>query len=167
LHDGVVSFVQSHRDWAPLVICLLSFGESLAFVSLVVPATVILVGIGGLIGASGVPFWPNWVAAALGAFLGDWLSFWLGRHYSLAIASMWPLSRRPALLRRGAAFFHRWGTPGIFLGRFFGPLRSIVPLTAGICGMRWLPFQIANIASALIWAAGVLLPGSLAAHLLL
>ena len=48
----------------------------------------------------------------------------------------------------------------VFLGRFFGPLRSIVPLVAGLCGMPQLSFQLANIASALVWATGVLAPGS-------
>ena len=55
--------------------------------------------------------------------------------------------------------FERWGAIGVFGGRFFGPLRCIMPLIAGICGMRQLPFQIANVASALIWATGVLSPG--------
>ena len=37
------------------------------------------------------------------------------------------------------------GQLGVFVGRFFGPLRSIMPLVAGICAMRQVPFQIANI----------------------
>jgi membrane protein DedA with SNARE-associated domain len=157
--DVLLSFVRHHQAWAPAIVFALAFGESLAFVSLLLPATAILLGVGGLIGATGVEFWPIWCAAALGAAFGDWLSYWLGARYSYAIAHIWPLSRDPELLPRGEAFFRKWGTLGVFVGRFFGPLRSIVPLAAGICGMRQLPFQIANLTSAVIWATGVLAPG--------
>jgi len=139
----------------------LAFGESLAFVSLLLPATAILFGLGGLIGASGIGFWPIWFAAALGAILGDTVSYWLGYHYHHAIARMWPLSRNPELLPKGEVFFRKWGTAGVFLGRFFGPLRSAVPLVAGICEMPRGRFQFANVTSALVWATGILAPGTL------
>jgi membrane protein DedA with SNARE-associated domain len=160
--DTILSFAQQHQGWAPLIVFVLAFGESLAFVSLILPATAILFGIGGLIGAAGIGLWPIWCAAAGGAVLGDWLSYWLGRRYNYAIARVWPLSRHPDLLPRGQVLFQRWGIFGVFIGRFFGPLRSAMPLIAGICEMRQLPFQIANITSAAVWATGVLTPGIVA-----
>ena len=137
LLDAVLGFVKEHESLAAPIVFVLAFGKSLAFVSLLLPATVILFGIGGLIGATGIAFWPIWLAATLGATLGDWLSYWLGYHYKYEIAGLWPLSRRPDLLPRGEAFFRRWGIAGIFFGRFFGPLRSAVPLVAGICAMHF------------------------------
>ena len=86
--------------------------------SLLLPATVILLALGALIGESGIAFWPIWAAAAVGAFFGDWLSYWIGYHYQDRVAHMWPLSRNPQLLARGHAFFERWGVLGIFIGRF-------------------------------------------------
>jgi membrane protein DedA with SNARE-associated domain len=154
-----LEFIRIHAAWAPWIVFLLAFGESLAFISLLLPATVILLGVGGFIGAAGISFWPIWMAAVLGAIGGDWLSYWLGYHYKDAIARLWPLSRYPALLPRGHAVFEKWGAIGVFGGRFFGPLRCVMPLIAGICGMRQLPFQLANVASALIWATGILTPG--------
>ncbi|MDR3534869.1 MAG: DedA family protein [Acetobacteraceae bacterium] len=139
----------------------LAFGESLAFVSFLLPATVILFALGGVIGAAGLPFWPLWASAAAGAILGDWLSYWLGYHYQDAIRQIWPLSRHPDLLARGERVFHRWGVVGVFLGRFLGPLRATVPLVAGIFRMPALPFQLANVTSGMIWAAGILTPGVL------
>lgn len=167
LPEWVLGFVSNHKSWAPLVVFMLAFGESLAFISLVLPATVILLGAGGLLGAADIGFWPIWTAAVLGAASGDWLSYWLGYHYKDALGRVWPLSRHPGLLPRGRAFFKRWGTLGVFLGRFFGPLRSAVPLVAGMCAMPQLAFQVANIASALVRATGVLAPGTLAIRWLL
>jgi hypothetical protein len=57
------------------------------------------------------------------------------------------LSRHPRLVARGFDFFQRWGVLAVFIGRFFGPLRAVVPLVAGILGMRILPFQLANVSS--------------------
>jgi membrane protein DedA with SNARE-associated domain len=167
LHGTILAFIREHESWAAPVVFILAFGESLAFISLLLPATAILFGAGGLIGATGIGFWPIWLAAALGAAVGDWVSYWLGFHYKHGIARLWPLSRNPALLPRGEAFFRKWGVAGIFLGRFFGPLRSAVPLVAGICAMPLLRFQIANVASAVVWATGILMPGTIGARWLL
>jgi len=35
-----------------------------------------------------------------------------------------------------------------------------VPLVAGICEMPAQTFQIANVASAIVWATGILAPGA-------
>jgi membrane protein DedA with SNARE-associated domain len=53
----------------------------------------------------------------------------------------------------------RWGTPSIFIGRFFGPLRASVPLVAGIFEMPYWRFQVANFLSAFVWSAVLLLFG--------
>jgi membrane protein DedA with SNARE-associated domain len=53
----------------------------------------------------------------------------------------------------------RWGIPGIFIGRFFGPLRASVPLVAGIFEMPYWRFQFANVTSAFLWAAVLLTIG--------
>lgn len=155
----IPAFVQAHRAWALPVTFLLAFGESMALISLVLPATAALVGIGGLLGVAGLPFWPVVCAAILGGFLGDWVSYAIGYHFKDTIAAVWPLSRRPMLLPRARNLFRRWGVFGVFLGRFLGPLRSVVPLAAGIGAMPLVPFQIANLVSAVIWAVGLLAPG--------
>ena len=157
--QDVINFVREHQLWGPPIVFALAFGESLAFVSLFIPAWAILVGIGALIHASGIPFWPILVAAALGAAAGDWLSYWFGYHFKDPIAHVWPLSRHPDLLPRGHAFMERWGILGIFIGRFFGPLRASVPLIAGIVEMNYWHFQIANVISAFVWAWVLLIFG--------
>jgi membrane protein DedA with SNARE-associated domain len=158
--DTVVAFVKMHEAAAAPIVFVLAFGESLAFVSLLFPATVILWGIGAMIGAGRLDFWPIWVAAVIGAALGDWLSYWLGSYFHEAIARLWPLSRYPDLLPRGRAFFARWGALGVFISKFFGALRAAVPLAAGISQMPSLPFQLANWASAVAWSFITLGPGA-------
>ena len=118
---------------------------------------------GGMIGASGIGFWAIWVAATLGTIAGATVSYWLGRHFHGAVTHFWPLSGHPEMLVKSVAFFRKWGAGGVFLGRLVGPFGSVLPLAAGICDMSLIPFQIANVASALAWATSVLAPGVLGA----
>ena len=164
-HD-LVEFVRVHQGWAPPVVFALAFGESLAFISLLIPAWAALVGIGVLIGSGNLTFWPVWVAGSIGAALGDWLSFWIGLKVGPAVAHMWPLSRHPELLPEGETFVKRWGALAIFIGRFFGPLRASVPLVAGVFRMPWFQFQAANFSSAFVWAAVLLTLGDVVGKLL-
>jgi len=157
----VIDFVRANATWAPPIVFALAFGESLAFISLLIPAWGILVAIGALIGSSGVSFWPIWIAAALGAAAGDWLSYWIGLKLEYTVAHHWPLSRHPDLIPRGEVFMKKWGVLGIFIGRFFGPLRASVPLIAGIFEMPYWRFQIANVSSAFVWAAVLLTLGDI------
>ena len=158
MHE-LIDFVRQHQGWAAPVVLVLAFGESLAFISLLVPAWGALVAIGAAIGASDVSFWPVLFAGTLGAALGDWLSYWIGRRYKERVAQMWPLSKFPDLLPRGEIFVKRWGVASIFIGRFFGPLRASVPLAAGIFEMPYWRFQFANFTSAAVWAAVLLMFG--------
>lgn len=155
----LIAFVKMHQAWAPLIVALLAFGESLAVISLFIPATIALVGIGALIGASDIPFWPIWIGATVGASLGDWLSYWVGYKLEDRAKHVWPLSRYPDLYERGEKFFERWGMWSVFIGRFFGPVRAIIPLIAGVFEMPQLHFQIANVLSAALWAFLLLAPG--------
>jgi membrane protein DedA with SNARE-associated domain len=155
----VISFVQVHQAWAAPVVFGLCFAESLAFISLLVPAWAALVGIGTLISAGGLNFWPIWIAGAVGAALGDWLSYWIGMKLERRVYDFWPLSKHPELIPKGENFVKKWGALGIFIGRFSGPLRASVPLVAGIFGMPFWRFQFANFASAFLWAAVLLTLG--------
>ena len=157
--DQVIAFARDNAVWAPPIMFALAFGESLAFISLLIPAWGALVALGALIGSSGIDFWPVWVAASLGAAFGDWLSYWIGLKLEYRVQHIWPLSRHPQLIPRGEAFMKKWGVAGIFIGRFFGPLRAVVPLIAGIFEMPFWRFQIANFTSAVVWAAVLMVLG--------
>ncbi len=161
---ALVAFIQAHAEWAAPIAFLLAFLKSLAFVCMVVPGITLMLTIGTLIGASGIAFVPIWLAVSLGAALGDWVSFEIGWRVKDRVRHIWPLSRHPALLPRGEAFFRRWGAMSVLLCRFFSPLRATVPLLCGVFEMPRMVFQVANVLSALVWAALLLAPGSFLAN---
>ncbi|MDQ8700833.1 VTT domain-containing protein [Hyphomicrobium sp. LHD-15] len=159
--ETVVTFVREHESWAAPVAFIVAFGESFCFLSLLIPGTAILVGIAALLAASGVEahILPSAIiAAALGGSLGYAVSFWIGRYFKDSVHNIWPFTTRPHLITQSQEFFEHYGAFGVFLGHFFGPVRAVIPVVAGMFRMRELPFQIANVLSAIIWSAGVIAP---------
>lgn len=162
----MLDFVRDHQGYAPLIVGAMTFAESLAFISLLLPATTLIVAAGMMLAASGSAFWPVWAGAVVGALLGYGLSYEFGRRFQRAAYMVWPLSRKPDLIARGERFFDRFGPWAILLARFFGPVRAVVPMMGGIFRMPRPQFQSANLASALIWAFLLMAPGAgLAAYL--
>lgn len=159
--ETVVGFVREHQSWAAPMAFLVAFGESFCFLSILWPGTAILAGIAALLAASGVTsdiLMPAIIAATAGGTLGYAVSYWLGLYFKDSVDRIWPFSTRPHLITEGKAFFDKYGAFGVFLGHFFGPVRAVIPVVAGMFGMKQIPFQIANFTSAAIWAAGVIAP---------
>ncbi len=159
--EVIVSFVKTHEGWAVPIAFLVAFAESFCFLSILWPGTAILVGITALLAASGADqaiLLPAIIAAGLGGTLGYAVSYWIGLYFKDSIPHVWPFKNRPELIQHGENFFDKWGGWGVFFGHFFGPVRAIIPVVAGMFRMRQLPFQIANVVSAFIWAAGVIAP---------
>jgi len=156
MREFVTAFVHAHGNWVLPVVFALGFLKSLAFVSLVVPETIVVLIVAAMLDISGERLWPVWLATGVGAGLGDWVSFGLGWRMKGRARDYWPFTRYPTLMPRGERFFRRWGAMSVVLCRFFSPLRATVPLLCGMFEMPWLTFQIANWISALLWS-GVLI----------
>jgi len=156
-----VKLIALHAEWTFPVMFLIAFGESFVFLSLLFPGTAIMIAAGLLVPNGTIPLVPLLCGAISGAVVGDGISWWLGRRYGHHLTARWPFTSHPQLLAGGENLFRRLGTASVFIGRFLGPFRATIPLVAGIMKMRAGPFWFANIASALIWAPALLLPGSL------
>jgi undecaprenyl-diphosphatase len=123
------------------------------------PGTVLMFAIGALIATDALAFLPTVVMAALGAVVGDGISFWLGRHYHQQLRVIWPFRRYPALINNGVDFFTRHGGKSVLFARFVGPVRPILPAIAGMLDMPAIRFLSVNVFSAILWAPAYLLPG--------
>lgn len=161
LFAPVLDLVRAHREWAaPLVfgLCLI---ESLALISALVPATLLLLAIGSLAAAGLVSLLELSLWGIAGSGLGYWVSFEVGRRYGQSIESMGFFARRPDWIERGHRFFERWGSIAVIVSRFIPLGRAIIPLMAGAMGGRRASFQVANWLSAVLWAPVMLAPASI------
>jgi membrane protein DedA with SNARE-associated domain len=157
----LIAFIKANPDWTMTVIGITAFGESFAFLSLLFPGTAILIASGGPISAGAIPLFSTAVAAIIGAVLGDAISFWLGQKFGPLMPGIWPFRHNPEMLRHGTEFFQRYGGASAFIGRFFGPLRAVTPVAAGMMRMPAPLFYVANILSALVWAPALIISGEL------
>ena len=161
----ILEFIQTHPDWAALIIGLTAFGESFVFLSIIFPGTAVLIAAGAFAASGLINPFAAMFAGALGAILGDTVSFWIGQKFGPILPHRWPFRSHPETLARGTAFFQKYGGASVFIGRFFGPLRAVIPLIAGVLAMPFWRFNVANIGSALIWAPGLVLSGMLLGQL--
>jgi membrane protein DedA with SNARE-associated domain len=153
------SWLHANATWAPLVIFVITFLESLPGISLLVPATALLLAIGVLLGNGTLDLGPVLAAAVVGAIVGDAVGFWVSRAVGARAVRRWLPRRQRRSYAWALLLFRRWGWAAVFLGRFLDPVRAVAPAVAGIARMREWQFQTANVASAVIWAPVMLLPG--------
>lgn len=160
----IVAFIETHGVWAGPILGVIAFGESLAIVGLFVPATALMLMIGGLVGSGLVDLPPVLLWSIAGSVLGDALSYAIGRRIGPRIYHRRPLNRHRALIARVRLFFRHYGFWSVLIGRFLGPIRSTIPLVAGVMRMPPRPFQLANVLSAVLWVPIMLAPGFVTAR---
>ena len=164
--QSYLDYFGNHPEWALAVIFLISFGEALLVIGLLVPSTAVLVGAGALVGTGRLEFWPVMIATSLGCIMGDQVSYWVGRFYGERLKTLWPLSSYPHLVAKGEDFVKLHGGKSIALGRFVPGIKAVVPGIVGMFGMGQLFFLSVNVTSGLLWAIAHLLPGILLGHAL-
>lgn len=165
--DGVILWLQQNPEWVAWGLFLSAFVESFAIIGIFIPGVVLLIGISGL--AAAVDMHPFYVLIIVysSSCIADITSFLIGIRLDKKISSVWPFKSNPNWLRKGQDFFRDYGILGVFVGRFIGPIRPVMPLTAGTMGMKFKHFLSVDLFSGLIWAPLYSLPGYYGTKLLL
>ncbi len=159
------AYVLHNKDLAGPILGALAFGESLVLIGLFFPATFIMVFAGlaihqGQLDGGTVLGW-----SIAGAVVGDAVTYWIGRWIGPSIVHHRLLRREKTAVAKTRLFFRKYGFLTIFIGRFLGPVRPTVPLVGGIMRMGHMPFQAANVASAVMWVPFMLFWGYLFSEL--
>ncbi|MEP9383607.1 DedA family protein [Nocardioides sp. KR10-350] len=141
--------------------------ESSAFVGFVFPGETALVVGGVLAGQGRLPAVAVLVLGVLGAVLGDTVGYAVGRRAGpvlLASSRSGRLARvlPSRYLERALDLVRRRGASAVFLGRWTAALRVVVPGVAGMSGVRYRTFAIANLAGGVAWVSTVVAAGILA-----
>lgn len=153
--------VSAHSYSVLAVVAAGALLASFAVVGTLVPARAILFAAGAFVGAGTLDGWFTLGMAVLGAAVGDALSYELGRRYHDEVRGWWSSGGHEAALVRGERFVERHGSKSILLARFAAPVRTVVPLVAGVARMPRGKFHAINLASGLAWSSVHLFPGML------
>ena len=136
---------------------VVAFLEALVGIGLIMPGSVLTVFSGWLAFHGKAPISMIMAAAGLGAVLGDLLSYWLGARFGIHLWNWSLLKKHEGLLRLAELFFFEHGGKSVFLGRFLGPIRGLVPFVAGASQMRPSVFSCYAVISGILW--GISYPG--------
>lgn len=138
-----------------VLVAVVAMAETLFMADLVVPGEVGMALAGLAAAETSAPLAIVILVAALGAWVGDSLSYLLGRKYARPLLARLPWLRRriDTSLARATYYFKEHGGRVVLLGRFVGFLRAVVPVAAGMGGMPWRRFTTWNIIASLSWAA--------------
>jgi undecaprenyl-diphosphatase len=148
----IIPHLESLGIFSYWIIFLVATLESFAFVGLIIPGTTFIVIMGILASQGALDVGDVIAAVALGGVIGDALSFYLGTKGKSFLNSKNKFFKQEHLAY-GEKFFLTHGDKSVFLARFFGPLRPIIPFVAGVFKMSKIRFFIFNILSS-VCAAG-------------
>jgi undecaprenyl-diphosphatase len=108
--------------WIVLFILLI---DSTAFVGLISPGTLLVIGIGFLSSQGFLDIGDVIWFAAVGAIIGDMISYYLGKHMGGTFFKDENKIFKAKYLETGQLFFNKHGNKAIFLDRFIGPVRPV------------------------------------------
>ncbi|MEX2081903.1 MAG: DedA family protein, partial [Dehalococcoidia bacterium] len=137
-----------------VVVGALTFGESAAFLSLVMPGEIALVAAA----AVGVPAGVNPLllvaVASFGALVGGIFGYAVGRRYGARLMAWEPISRKLGTRMTELTPLLAGPEAGalVAVARFNQLTRAVVPALAGMAEMGRVRFAVANGIGALVWA---------------
>ncbi len=145
---------QTLGTWTYLLVGVLAFLETGAFVGLVAPGESAVM-VGGLVAGQGeidlfVLIAIVWFAAVAGDVTSYWLGHRLGRDFLLRHGRRVQIT--PARLESVEGFFQRHGGATILIGRFIGLVRALAPFVAGASRMSFRRFLPYDVIGAGLWA---------------
>lgn len=157
--DSILDWLNSNPEWFLFGVLLTAFSESLAIIGLIMPGAFLMFALMVMAGNQDFSLQAVLIWSFVGAVTGDAVSFYFGRIFKHRIPSLWPFNRKPEWLHQGRSFFDQHGGKSIFIGRFVGPVRPIIPMIAGMLAMPSGRFLFVNVVSAVGWAICYVLPG--------
>ncbi|MCX6495089.1 MAG: DedA family protein [Actinobacteria bacterium] len=152
--NWVIAFVASVDPVTRTLVAGLAIMLETSFlVGLIMPGdTVVLVASTGIQNTEQYVF--MLIAVVVGALIGETIGFYLGRFFGTRLrrsrAGQWIGEER---WREANNFVHRRGGLAVFFSRFLPFFHSVVPLTAGMAGMRYRTFITWTTAACVIWAS--------------
>lgn len=111
-------------------------------------------------GQIGVPLWLACVLLSLAAWLGNLSGYAIGRKVGPSLFHR-PNSRllNPEGIAKTHAFFEKYGTRAIVLGRFVPIVRTFITAMAGVGKMNVRVYATYSLIGGILWAAGLTVLG--------
>jgi membrane protein DedA with SNARE-associated domain len=159
MEQWLQSLLTHSSELALIVLFVIVLAESTALIGLLIPGTLLMFSMGVLVGNGQVDFWTACAVGFVAALLGDGLSYCLGYRYRSQLHRLPIIRPHRRLLIQARLVLRHHGPVGIFVGRFLGPTRPVLPMVAGMLSMPSRRFWPACTVACLLWTPTYLMPG--------
>ena len=120
-------------QWAYLLVAFMAMAETAAFIGFIAPGEFTII-LGGVLAGQGtlsiqLLIGIAWVSCVIGDGIGFYLGRRLGREFALKHGPKVRLTQERFM--KVEDFFHKHGGKTVFIGRWIGLIRPLMPFTAG------------------------------------
>jgi membrane protein DedA with SNARE-associated domain/membrane-associated phospholipid phosphatase len=151
----IEDIAQALGAWTYVLVGVLAFLETGAFVGLVAPGETVVIAGGVVAGEGTISLLPLIGLVWICAVLGDTTSFFIGRRLGRGFLERHGprVGITPDRLEQVERYFDRHGGKTILIGRFIGLVRALAPFIAGSSGLAYRRFIPYSIVGTGLWAS--------------
>lgn len=153
--DIFINYLNIHSDillsYFPIIVFVVILMESTPVIGTLIPGNVFLLFFGFAAFSLKMNIPLAILAATLGAIIGDIIVYLVGKYGSDFLIRHKKILKE-AHIHEGRKFFVKHGVKSIFIGRFVGPIRTMIPLIAGTVSMKFSTFIFYDLLSAFLWS---------------
>jgi undecaprenyl-diphosphatase len=142
-------------EWAYLLVAFMAAAETAAFLGFVAPGEFTII-FGGVLAGEGtlsiqLLIGITWASCVAGDSIGFMLGRRLGRNFGLKHGPKLRITKER--FEKVEEFFRRHGGKAVFIGRWVGLVRPLMPFLAGTSGMSYRRFLPYDVLGAGLWSA--------------
>ena len=142
-------------EWAYLLVAFMAMAETAAFLGFIAPGEFTII-FGGVLAGEGtlsiqLLIGITWASCVVGDAIGFYLGRRLGRNFALKHGPRLRITEER--FNKVEEFFQKHGGKAIFVGRWLGLIRPLMPFLAGASKMSYRRFAPYDILGAGLWAA--------------
>ena len=151
----IEDIAQGLGQWAYLLVAFMAMAETAAFLGFVAPGEFTII-FGGVLAGEGtlsiqLLIGITWASCVIGDAIGFTLGRRLGRNFALKHGPKLRITEER--FEKVEAFFHRHGGKTVFIGRWIGLVRPLMPFLAGASRMSYRRFAPYDVLGAGLWSA--------------
>ena len=150
-YEELEFWVLANPEFSAFVMFIVAFSESFIILGIFWPSIILLL-LALALNEADVQLLAICLAAGVGSFLGDFLSFYLGSFFGPKLKEKKFLQNRNDQIKKGEVFFNRYGWGGIIIGRLTPAIRPFIPFIAGLAKMPLKIFVTSSIFACFIWS---------------
>lgn len=147
----LLDWLDNNRDYAIALVPLLAFAESCVGIGLFISGVLLLLVSATLYNNGIAGFEVLLPMAFTGALLGDHAGYYFGRTLGPKFHQIGVIKKYQANVKKAEDLIRRFGSAGIFIGRFVPAIRSIIPALVGISDMDRLRYSLVDALACFCW----------------